>query len=82
MYAVVVYHSFEMDMPIYLFNNEEKAQKYLHKLYEEALAEEISENSELNMESTYYDSYSDFARIEWADGCYTEYTVTYVTQMD
>lgn len=73
-YCVVIYHNFDPDTPVYLFDMYEKAKEYLHDFWQYYYNQELSEGSKIDEALTYHED--DFARVKWIDGCYTEFVLT------
>lgn len=77
-YAVIMYHSFDTDTPVYLFDSYEKAKEYLHNLWQDYYNTELAESVvEINENETYHED--DFAQVQWMDGCYTQFILTYTS---
>ena len=77
-YCVIMYHSFEADTPVYLFNTEIEAKGYMLKLWQNYYNTELAENSDINESETFHDDY--FAQVKWNDGCYTQFICTYASE--
>lgn len=74
-YAVVVYHSFDPQCPVYLFDTYDKAKEYLHDLWQYAYNEELANPFvELIEEETFHEE--DFAQIKFADDSVMQYILT------
>lgn len=73
-YCVAVYHNFDVDMSVYLFDTYEKAKEYLHDLWQYYYNEELSRWSDIYEDLTYHED--DFAQIKWTDGCCTQFILT------
>ena len=74
-YAVVIYNTYDLECPVYLFDTYDKAKEYLHDLWQYAYNEEISNSFvEVVEEETYHED--DFAQIKWADGDVMQYILT------
>lgn len=74
-YCVAVYHNFDVDMSVYLFDTYEKAKEYLHDLWQLYYNEELSEGMcAIYEDLTYHED--DFAQIKWTDGCCTQFILT------
>lgn len=76
--CVVIVHSFHSDTPVYEYDTDEEAAKALHRHYNEYLAEEKREGSLLNEEECFCED--NYARITWADGCRTEFILSFVSK--
>lgn len=74
-YCVVVYHNFNLDMPVYLFDTYENAKEYLHDIWQDYYNQELAEHPGLIDENlTFHED--DYAKVGWIDGCYTEFILT------
>lgn len=63
-YAVVVYYTFDSDMKVYRFDDENEACDYMEKLWRDSLNTEIAEDeTNIDFEGTYHEEY--YAQIKW-----------------
>ena len=69
MYAVVIYHNFDADTRVTMFDNYDKAKAYLHWIWEKYYNEEIEAESHLNEADCWHQD--ELAKVTWDDGCYT-----------
>lgn len=73
--AVVVYHSFDEDCPVYPFDDFEKAKEYLHDMWQYSYNQELANSiTPIDEEETYHEEY--FAQIKWIDGDFMQYILT------
>ena len=78
-YAVVITYSFNGDVPVYLFDNYDKAKEYLHDFWQDGYNAELAESTiGVDEEKTYHED--DYAIITWNDGDYMEYILTFVSE--
>lgn len=73
-YCVIIYHNFDADIPIYMFDTYEKAKEYLYDVWKYYCNEEITARSGIEEDLTYYED--EFAQIKWNDGCCTQFILT------
>ena len=74
-YAVVIYQNFDADCPVYLFDDYEKANKYLHDIWENCYNIELAESIvDIDEKETYHED--DFAQIKWVDGEWMHFILT------
>jgi transcription initiation factor IIF auxiliary subunit len=78
-YAVVITTSFDIDVPVYLFDDCEKAIKYLHDLWEDDYNTELAESIiGVHESQTYHEEW--YAKITWRNGDTMEYYLTDVIE--
>lgn len=76
--CVVITHSFDSDTPVYEYDSEEEAVKALKRLYTDYYAEEVREGSALVDSECFCED--DYAKVTWADGCVTEFKLSYTSK--
>lgn len=77
-YCVIMYHSFDADTPVYLFNTEIEAMVYMLKLWKNYYKTELEAGSNIDENETFYGDY--FAQVKWSDGYYTQFICTYASE--
>lgn len=78
-YAVVVRTSFDLETPVYLFDDYEKAKEYLHDLWQKDYNTELAESIRgIDEFATYHEE--DYAKITWNDGDDMEYILTDISE--
>ena len=78
-YAVVVRTSFDLEAPVYLFDDYEKAKEYLHDLWQKDYNTELAESIRgIDEFATYHEE--DYAKITWNDGDEMEYILTDISE--
>ena len=70
-YVVVKTHNFDAESEVAKFTDFRKATAYLHWIWETYYNEEIAAESHIDENNTYHES--DYARVQWDDGAYTEF---------
>ena len=74
----MVVQTMDSDVQVYPFTDYEKAKKYLHKIWDNAVIQEISLEQQLDLENTYAED--EYAKLTWADGDHIEYILSYLTR--
>lgn len=78
-YAVVIVTNFDIETPVYLFNDYEKAKEYLHDIWQEDYNTELAESIRgIDEFATYHEEY--YAKLTWNDGDKIEYILTDVSE--
>lgn len=72
-YVVVKTHNFDPETEAAQFTDYCEATAYLHWLWESYYNEEIENDSDLDEQWCYHES--DYAKIQWKDGDYTEFNL-------
>lgn len=72
-YVVVKTHNFDIETEAAKFTDYRKATAYLHWLWEDYYNEEIACESDLDEDNCYHES--DYAKVQWDDGDYTEFNL-------
>lgn len=80
MYAVIMIHTFDADVPVTLFDKYDKAKAYLHWLWEDYYNTEIAEGSDLNEDQCFYED--EYARVTWANNDETDFILTCTLEHD
>ena len=73
MYYVIMSHNFDAETCIWEFDEYQVAVAFLHWEWERYYNEEIACESRLNENECFHDW--DYAKVEWSDGDYTEFTL-------
>lgn len=73
--CVVVKHTFDPDVTVYECDSDEEAEDLMVRLYVDYLREEQENNSELDDNGCYCSRSEAYARLTWADGDYTDFSV-------
>ena len=74
-FAVVIYNTYDLECPVYLFDTYDKAKEYLLDVWQWYYNEELANSFVgIDEEKTFYEE--DHARITWNDGEYMEYNLT------
>ena len=74
-YAVVVTYSFNGEMPVYLFDDYDKAKQYLHDMWQYCCNVELAESFvPIDELETYHED--DYAQIRWTDDGVQRFTLT------
>lgn len=75
--CIVIHHSFDPDVVVYEYDSDDEAIKAVDRLWKSYLAEERSNNSELDESNTWTDE-EGYAKITWSDGCVTTFVLSYI----
>lgn len=73
MIYVIMSHNFDAEIYIWEFENSEKAKAFLHWSWEDYYNTEIALESYLVESQCFHEE--SYAKVEWADGCYTEWNM-------
>lgn len=76
--CVVITHSFDPEVLVYQYDNDEEAANALRQKYMSYLEEEKREGSIL-VDSECF-CCGDYAKVAWADGAVTEFSLSYITK--
>ena len=77
--CVVVYHSFDPSVDVYIDDGQGKENTLLSDLYKAYLQEEIDNHSDINENECYIDENEGWAQITWEDGDRTTFVQTTIT---
>ena len=77
MYAVTKTHNFDPETEASVFYGYDEARKYLRWLWGVYYNEELENGSDMNRDECFFED--EYAKVQWADGDFTEFHLIEVT---